>query len=148
MSALSVDPIPFPGSFRIRIALDRLNDPILANIANRNADVREREDHNVATPDIVLVWLAQRHRIVDASAPVLEIPCAGSLWPWEGVFIATHRLTDAPAHKCSAPWPRSNWQPCGALVLDDPLSAIGLRFANADLRLRCFGQALGNHGFR
>ena len=148
MPALPVDPIPFPGSVRIRVALDRLHDPILANVTDRDADVGEREDHNVAAPDVVLVWLVELDRVVHAPAPVLKIPCAGSLWPWECVLLATHRLTDAPADECRAPRPRPDREPCGALVFGDLLAGIGFRLPDTDLRLRCFGKALGNHGLR
>lgn len=148
MPALPVDAIPFPGSFRIRVALDRLHDSILANVTDRDANVGEREYHDVTAPDVVLVWLVQHRGIINAPTPVLEIPSTRGLWPWEGVLLGTHCLTDAPADKCCAPWPRPDREPCGALVLGDLLSAIGLRFANADLRLRCFGKALGDHGLR
>ena len=109
MPALPVDSIPFPGSFRIRVALDRLHDPILANVTDRDAYVGKREDHDVTAPDVVLVWLVQLHRVVYAPTPVLEIPSTGSLWPWEGILLGTHCLADAPADECGAPRPRSDW---------------------------------------
>jgi len=109
MSALPVDAITFPGSVRIRVPLDRLHDPILANVTDRDANVGEREDHDVAAPDVVLVWLVEFGRVVHAPTPVLEIPCASSLWPWERILLATHRLADAPANECSAPSPRPDW---------------------------------------
>jgi len=148
MPALSIDAIALPRSFCIRVPLHRLHDPILADIADRDADVGEREDHDVSAPDVILVWLLELHRVINAPAPVLEIPCAGSLWSWEGVLLATHRFADAPADERRAPRPWTDWQPCSTLVFGDSLAAVGPCLPDADLRLGCFGKALGDHGLR
>ena len=76
----------------------------------RDADVRERENNNVASLNVSAVRFLRLRAVVLRQAPIFKTPCASRSRSFECRSLADsrglHRLADYPTDKRAAPRPR------------------------------------------